>query len=609
MKTLKFISSALVLGFVLLFAGCADDDDFKVAPTSEDASFTFSFDPENPNRVIFNAIPSDDNWYTHWDLGDNSSAEGYEPSKVYLTAGDYNVRFKVFTEGGEAESIQTVVINQDFQGPNVLQNGEFNGSAPWTILPISDGIDVSFENNEAQWTGGSGHIGIYQQFQVLENNLYQISMDIKGGPLTDSWFEVYVGMEVPVDGQDYADGGIRLGLNTWAGCGAEPFEGDFTAISCAGTGATFEFSSAGTAYIVIRGGGLSGSSYAGDGVIIDNVAVRSLESSELPTVAGFIFDSSDLTTSFTNTSSNTAIYAWDFGDGIGISTDENPTYTYTTGGTYSVTLTASNETESVEITQDVTVTDPAGAPVANFTFETNNLTGTFTNTSTNGSSYAWDFGDSSGTSTDESPVYTFTQEGTYTVTLTATNNGLSDEFTSDVTVEEEVVTNLITNGSFDTESGWTIINIDPTDSGQASVAITDGVAKFSETVSPTDPWKHWAIYTEVSLEPGTYQFDMNMSYTDINDVWGEVYIGATQPVENTGDYNGDQQVMRAYQAWDCPDLKTYSGSAVAGGCDPEANPGQFEITSAGTYYLLFRTGGGQWGPEGIVLDDWSLVLL
>jgi hypothetical protein len=275
MKTLKFTSNILLIGIILLLTGCADDDSVVPEPTSEDAAFTFVFDAENPNRVIFNATPSDDNWYTHWDLGDNSSAEGYEATKVYLTAGDYDVRFKVFTEGGTAEVIQTVVINQNFEGPNVLQNGEFSGSAPWSILPISDGVNVSFDNNDATWTGGEfGQVGIYQPFEALQDNLYQISMDIKGGPLTDCWFEVYVGMEIPVDGQDYADGGIRLGLNTWAGCGAEPFEGEFLAISCVGSGATFELPATGTAYIVIRSGG---GNFGNIGVSIDNVAIRSLE--------------------------------------------------------------------------------------------------------------------------------------------------------------------------------------------------------------------------------------------------------------------------------------------------------------------------------------------
>jgi hypothetical protein len=274
MKTLKFTTNILILGIILLFTGCSDDDVLVSEPTSEDAAFKFVFDSDNPNKVNFNATPSDDNWNTHWDFGDNTSTDGYEASKVYLTAGDYDVRFKVFTKGGTAEVIQTVVINQNFQGPNLLLNGEFDGNDSWSILTITDGVNISFDNNEATWTGGGfGHAGIYQQFEVLENNLYQISMDINGGPLTDCWFEVYVGTEVPVNGQDYGDGGIRIGLNTWEGCGVEPFNDDFSTISCVGSGATFEFPTAGTAYIVVRSGGGD----FGNGVSIDNVAVRSLE--------------------------------------------------------------------------------------------------------------------------------------------------------------------------------------------------------------------------------------------------------------------------------------------------------------------------------------------
>lgn len=600
-----------MLGIILISTACDNDDDIVIQPpTSEDAAYTFAFDEDNPNKVLFVANPSDANWYTHWDFGDNSSAEGYDASKIYLKKGDYDVRFKVFTEGGSAESIQTIVINEDFQGPNILQNGEFNGSDYWTVLPISDGVDVSFDNDNAHWTGGSwGQVGIYQAVNVLADNLYQISMDIKGGPLSDSWFEVYVGTAVPESGSDYVDGGIRMGLNTWEGCGGEPFDGDFSEFSCVGTGATFKFPAAGVAYLVIRGGGAD---YGDNGVIIDNVAIRSLESSEVappPLVANFTAAITDLMVSFTNTSANATTYAWDFGDGVGTSADENPSYTYTAGGIYTVKLTASNDVESKEFISQVTVVDPAEAPVAGFTSEVSFLGVTFTNTSANATSYSWDFGDNSETSTEVNPSYTYASAGTYTVTLTATkDDGQSNEFSADVTTTANP--NLITNPGFDDDTGWTIINIDATDNGKGSVAIADGVVKFTETESPTDPWKHWAVYTQVTLEPGTYQFDMDMTYTGINDVWGEVYIGATQPIDNSGqDYNGDQQVLKAYNAWECGNLKTYSGSAVAGGCDSEANPGQFEITSAGTYYLLFRTGGAQWGTEGIVSDNWSLLKL
>lgn len=598
-----------MLGIILIFARCAEDVYVPIAPQSEDAAYSFTFDTENPNKVLFTANPEVETWYSHWDFGDNSSAEGLETSKIYLKKGDYDVRFKVFTEGGDAESIQTIVINEDFEGPNVLQNGEFAGSDSWTVLPISSGVDVSFDSENAHFTGGNwGQVGIYQAVNILPNNLYQISMDIKGGPLTDSWFEVYVGMDVPQPGSDYVDGGIRMGLSTWAGCGDEPFDGDFTEISCAGAGATFKFPTAGTAYLVIRGGGAN---YGDNGVTIDNVAIRSLESAEVappPLVANFSVAAADLTATFTNTSANATAYAWDFGDDVGISSEENPVYTYVAGGIYTVKLTVSNAVESIEITKQVTVIDSTAAPVASFTYDVAFSDVTFTNTSANATSYTWDFGDGLGTSTEESPTYVYASEGTYTVILSALKDGQMDEFSSEVTTI--LNPNLISNSGFDDDSGWTIINIDASDNGKGSVNIEDGVVKFSESESPTDPWKHWAVYTAVNLDPGTYQFDMDMTYSNINDVWGEVYIGAAQPTDNSGqDYNGDQQVLRAYNAWDCGNLKTYSGSAVAGGCDPEANPGQFEITSAGMYYLLFRTGGAQWGAEGISLDNWSLLKL
>lgn len=55
---------------------------------------------------------------------------------------------------------------------------------------------------------------------------------------------------------------------------------------------------------------------------------------------------------FINASSGATTYAWDFGDGE-MSTEENPVHTYAAAGTYSVTLTASNPTNTNAVTQDV----------------------------------------------------------------------------------------------------------------------------------------------------------------------------------------------------------------------------------------------------------------
>jgi hypothetical protein len=174
-----------------------------------------------------------------------------------------------------------------------------------------------------------------------------------------------------------------------------------------------------------------------------------------------------------------------------------------------------------------------------------------------------------------------------------------------LTASSSYAQNIITNGSLDDASGWTVINHYGTDSTNGSVVFVDGSVKIEKTDATASEWIHMGIYTSVDLEAGWYQFDMEMSYADINDIWGEVYIGATMPVQNE-DYGGDLQVLKAYNAWDCGELKTYTGSAVAAGCD-DSDPGKFEITAAGTYYLVFRTGGNNFGTSGITIDDLELV--
>ncbi len=81
-----------------------------------------------------------------------------------------------------------------------------------------------------------------------------------------------------------------------------------------------------------------------EGWYIDDVSVQSCQT---PATAGFDHNSPiqlGETAVFTNTTvgSPPLTYSWDFGDGSGTSTDENPTYTYAITGTFTVSLTASN---------------------------------------------------------------------------------------------------------------------------------------------------------------------------------------------------------------------------------------------------------------------------
>jgi len=142
----------------------------------------------------------------------------------------------------------------------------------------------------------------------------------------------------------------------------------------------------------------------------------------------------ELTVEFENLSISANEYSWDFGDGIGTSTDQNPTYVYTTPGVYNVTLFASDSTgcatsdsTNFQITFDI----PTEPLEAEFDTDEDNdcdiLDVVFSNTTANADTWLWDFGDGVGTSTDENPTYTYTTPGTYIVTLSASDsNGCFD---------------------------------------------------------------------------------------------------------------------------------------------------------------------------------------
>ena len=135
-----------------------------------------------------------------------------------------------------------------------------------------------------------------------------------------------------------------------------------------------------------------------------------------------------LTVTFTDTSTGApTAWQWDFDDdGTVDSTEQNPTYTFATPGTYSVKLLASNTVSSNAVVKSNFVR-AIGVPVPDFKASTTAgevpLTVTFSDNGTTEqpTAWSWDFGDGN-TSAQAPPVtHTYSSPGTYTVALTATN--------------------------------------------------------------------------------------------------------------------------------------------------------------------------------------------
>jgi PKD repeat protein len=128
-------------------------------------------------------------------------------------------------------------------------------------------------------------------------------------------------------------------------------------------------------------------------------------------------------TQFTDQSTGGAtLWSWNLGDGNS-STQQNPINTYTSSGTYTVTMNASaiggcnsNSTKLVTVYPQ---------PIANFSASSVcfGIPTTFTNLSTGGGTqWSWNFGDGN-TSTQQNPSNTYTTSGIYTTSLTATGLG------------------------------------------------------------------------------------------------------------------------------------------------------------------------------------------
>lgn len=229
-------------------------------------------------------------------------------------------------------------------------------------------------------------------------------------------------------------------------------------------------------------------------------------------------------------------------------------------------------------------------PTSDFYFEpnaVNTLQGKFINTSTSIKSFIWSFGDGKVNTSVRSPLYTYKNPGTYSVTLITVGwNDVEVSTTKEIVVVKPAAVSLVANGDFATDASWSTTYL------YGPAITTSFNSKLKLSVS-SETQAAILIHQSVELAAGTYQVTANydVDATQYN-AWAEFYVLPDAPVE--GEEPEDAFKVSGFESFgDCSGI-AFSGdlSEVNINCRSGEDPenGQVTIATSGTYYFTVFTG-------------------
>lgn len=166
---------------------------------------------------------------------------------------------------------------------------------------------------------------------------------------------------------------------------------------------------------------------------------------------------------------NATEYFWDLGDGTFSTSSIAFSHVYNEIGVYTVSLKVTGIGGSTTVTKNAYVAATVLVPPPTVDFTGTPLNGyilppatsfsvSFTSTTTNASSYLWDFGDGT-TSTSQNPTKTYSLVGVYDVTLTAIGVGGTSSITKSAYINVVPVPKVTVSFSADKSSGYASVDL------------------------------------------------------------------------------------------------------------------------------------------------------
>ncbi|WP_317127697.1 PKD domain-containing protein [Marinoscillum furvescens] len=391
----RVLMSILVLA---LMASCETGEDAE--PEQEDpiASFQFEVSTDNFLEVTFSNFSKNATSYA-WDFGDGNTSEEESPVHTFETVGTYEVTLTASNEAGvSATKTNTVAISDPDAELTKLAGLE---SKTWILQREGVALGIGPAAGDTQWWSFGGVTPLGDRPCILDDE-YTFKRDGS--------------FELNSNGTLFTDGTGNGGWND-------------SNIDLCGDEASVDWTSAGgidmSAY---QNGGAYTYTFAdgtlklmGDGVYVGlanktnagDIGTQSAPQSELTYSIVKLVDNDDV-------------------DSLQIALQVNGEAVFWTFNLVHY----DDESKKPAI--------PAEGPKAlfDFSYTDGDQTVTFTNSSRNATSYTWDFGDGN-TSTDENPVHTYSADGVYSVTLTATDGTTESVITKAIELNVTPVTDFV----------------------------------------------------------------------------------------------------------------------------------------------------------------------
>ncbi len=399
-----------------------------------------------------------------WDFGDGSTASGVRVAHAYSATGSFNVTLIVTDDKGDTTTaMTTVTIGAGNQAPVAEAMGPYAGLVGQSVsFDASGSSDADGQIVSYDWSFGDGAsgTGVKPTHSYAAKGTYNVTLTVTDDKNAVDSDVASVSIEQPNQAPIADPSGPYIGTAgdalSFDGSGSSDADGSISSYvwdfgdNSTGTGAnpSHTYDRSGSYNVTLRvtdNGGLSGT-----GITTATIGDIANE----PPVAnagGPYMGTANMAISFNANASNDpdgtiASYVWDFGDGSS-GTGVAVSHAYAAEGTYNVTL---KVTDNDGIMDSATVTVVIGTGNISPTADASGPYSAIANTSVSfdgsGSTdpdgsivaYDWDFGDNT-TGTGVRPTHTYTQAGTYNVTLTVYDD--SGAMDADVTTVQVTVDN------------------------------------------------------------------------------------------------------------------------------------------------------------------------